>query len=139
MNPINSIFDGVLKSNKYSITKQRKLIFDKISELAPVSLFDLINSLKEIDRSTIYRTIDLFIKLRLIKKIDIGFKYNIELSELFSKHHHHFYCSKCHQIIDFDEPSGLEELIYNLANKYNFKSSEHSLEINGLCSNCQQV
>ena len=139
MNPLNDIFEGILKKNYLSITNQRKQIFDSITKLSPTSTSTLINDLTQIDRATIYRTIDLYIKLKIIKKIYIGFKYKLELSDLFAAHHHHFYCIKCHQIIDFDEPDELDNLINNLSLKYNFKSTEHRLEINGLCQKCKEV
>lgn len=67
------------------------------------SLLDLENDLDTVDKSTIYRTITLFLTHHLIHAIDDGsgsLKYavcsndcNCEVDDL----HTHFYCEKCHR------------------------------------------
>lgn len=99
----------------------------------------LKNSNNLFDRTSLYRTIDLFIKLGIAERINIGWKYKIELSDKFSHHHHHLTCINCHKIIDIPEESYFEDYINNLAKKNNFAITRHQIEIEGLCQNCKKV
>jgi Fur family transcriptional regulator, ferric uptake regulator len=50
-------------------------------------------------------------------------------------HHHHISCRNCGKAVEF-ELEGLEQAVRELAEKHRFSSTEHSLEIFGLCSRC---
>jgi Fur family ferric uptake transcriptional regulator len=53
------------------------------------------------------------------------------------KHHDHFICTKCGQIIEFYDPK-LEALQMQIASDFGFHSLQHSMEIYGLCQACMQ-
>lgn len=127
----------ILNNHNLSLTRPREIIFKAFIKNSPTNIRFLIKSLPNIDRATIYRNIDLFLKLKIINKIMIGFKYKLELSETFQKHHHHLYCLNCQKIIDFNEPEELNIIIQAISNSENFKINDHNLEILGLCSECQ--
>lgn len=89
------------------------------------------------DRASIYRTVALFEELGIVVRVQQGWKYKIELSDIFSPHHHHISCTNCGRILSFNEPEGLEDLLNEIAVTGGFTHQFHSLEISGLCPECQ--
>jgi Fur family ferric uptake transcriptional regulator len=54
------------------------------------------------------------------------------------KHHDHMVCTKCRQVIEF-ENEAIESLQTQIAAQYGFYMLQHKMEIYGICSNCQQA
>ena len=96
----------------------------------------LIKNNPKVDRASVYRTIDLFEQLGIIHKINIGWKYKIELTDLFHNHHHHLHCNVCKIVIPLAEDTILEERIALMASKSGFEIKNHQLEIVGTCASC---
>lgn len=90
----------------------------------------------KLDRASLYRTIGLFEKLGVVQRIYIGWKYKVELSDIFTHHHHHISCTHCGRIVAITEEDDIEQLISNLAAKHGFTAQQHQLEIRGLCKTC---
>jgi Fur family ferric uptake transcriptional regulator len=94
--------------------------------------------------TTIYRTLDLLVQMGLINKFSIGdgqSRFEFKSGENRG-HHHHIICSKCGEIVDYDDFLDEElELVSktekNLAKKYNFKVMGHNIEFYGLCKKCR--
>lgn len=91
-----------------------------------------------LDRASLYRIIAVFEKLGIAHRVNIGWKYKIELSDRFSEHHHHMTCLHCHKIIPINEQE-LEQFINNLSVQHEFQPIEHQIEIQGYCSTCANV
>lgn len=89
-----------------------------------------------IDRASLYRTIGLFEKLGIVHRIYMGWKYKVELSDIFAHHHHHITCTQCGKIVALKEVEQLERMLAALAKRYNFEAQSHQLEIQGLCEQC---
>lgn len=99
-------------------------------------LYDLAKG--QLDRASLYRIITVFEELGIVQRINIGWKYKIELSDKFAEHHHHLTCLKCHKVIPINEHE-LESFISNLAGSHEFKPVEHQIELQGYCKDCQTV
>lgn len=128
----------VLRDNNYSLTEPRQLIVETLWNKEPQSTNELIHKLQgKIDRASLYRNITLFEKLGLIQRVYIGWKYKIELSDVFSNHHHHISCLKCGKIKAIHEEDEIETLIHSLSDKYQISADRHQLEIQGVCAECQ--
>lgn len=135
----NELLQKVLRDNGYSLTKARKLIIDTLWGAEPQSTNELIDKLQsEIDRASLYRNVTLFEKLGLIQRVYIGWKYKIELSDVFSDHHHHISCLRCGKIKAIHEEDEVENLIHSIANRYGISAERHQLEIQGVCQECQK-
>ena len=91
----------------------------------------------KVDRASVYRTIQLFEQLGVVQRLQIGWKYKLELSDKFSTHHHHLSCVKCGSTIAIDEDAALEQRMRLLAKQHGFLPQDHQLEIRGLCESCQ--
>lgn len=93
----------------------------------------------KVDRATVYRTIELFERLGIVRRLNIGWKYKIELSDLFTGHHHHMFCTNCGRMFELPENPMLETMIDTVAAKSAFSPRGHQLEVYGLCANCSKA
>lgn len=134
----NSLLNELLKNNGASITTQRNAIFETIYINQPVSAVKLVKLMQnEVDRVSVYRTINLFLKLGIVQRINNGSSYLLELTDIFSNHHHHLICSLCGNITNINETE-LEGFIKNLSSKKKFIPIAHQIEIQGFCYKCSK-
>lgn len=126
-----------LKQHGQSLTKPRQVVFAALQGQEPQTMQQLVTACQgQIDRATVYRTTALFEQLGIIQRLQIGWKYQLELSDAFHHHHHHLTCLRCGTTIPFSEDTELEDKLKVIAKANNFQMSEHQLEIQGLCQNC---
>jgi len=129
----------ILKDNGFSVTKQRLLVFNLLEGREPLTMYELYDLAKgQLDKASLYRTVNLFEKLGIVQRINIGWKYKIELSDTFSEHHHHLTCLKCHQIVPINEDE-LESFMSKLSRAYDFTAVGHQVEIQGYCIECSKL
>lgn len=95
--------------------------------------------------TTVYRTLDLLVRMGLINKLDIGNGHSrFEFTSGKKKeHHHHLICTNCGKIIDYstfveEELELIKKTEKNLAKEYNFLVKNHNIEFYGLCEKCQE-
>lgn len=126
---------NLLKTQGFSATKTRMSVLGALLRLQPATMRQLISALPNVDRATVYRTIDLFVDLSIAKKVYTGFKYRVELGDDFQEHHHHLTCLRCGTVIDVHTPE-IEYAIEQTAAQNGFRPIRHDLEIVGYCANC---
>jgi Fur family ferric uptake transcriptional regulator len=137
MIPDRSVLQPILRAQGYSVTAARQLIVQVLWEQKPQTMAQIVDKVDgRIDRVSIYRTIKLFEQLGLVQRVNIGWKYQIELAGPFSHHHHHLTCINCHKVVAMSHPAA-ERLIHRLAAEYRFTATQHQLEIQGYCQQCQ--
>jgi Fe2+ or Zn2+ uptake regulation protein len=132
------VLKDILIKNKVSYTKARENIFLaalKAGERVSVAFF---NNNVEADRVSVYRNINLFVKLNILKAVNIGWKNYYELGEMFKPHHHHLICSYCHKVESIEDDE-LEKSLSLICKKRKFKPSEHIFEVHGVCNSCQEI
>ena len=131
------ILSNLLKNHNYSLTRQRLEVFNLLIGQEPMTMSELIKKInKSIDRASVYRIISLFDQVGITQRLNIGWKYHIELTDKFAEHHHHLTCLNCHAVTAINK-NELEEFISQLANAQDFTPVEHQVEIQGFCSNCK--
>jgi Fe2+ or Zn2+ uptake regulation protein len=131
---------AVLKNGGYSLTSPRQLVFGALLDAKPKSTAELIKELSgRVDRASIYRTTELFEKLDITHRVNTGWKYKVELSEMFIGHHHHMHCRRCGKIESLPTNTMLETMIDKVAASTNFSPRNHQLEVYGLCAECSRV
>jgi Fur family ferric uptake transcriptional regulator len=126
-----------LKQQGQSLTKPRLAVFLALRGREPQTMQQLTAACPGADRASIYRTISLFEKLGIVQRLQIGWKYKLELTDMFSRHHHHMTCLKCGKVIPFDESLALEADLRQIVEAKNFQMQGHQLEIQGLCQACK--
>ncbi len=130
---------AILKKNKSSLTKPRQEVFDLLWKQGPQSMQVLVQRGQDkVDRATIYRTVELFERLGIVNRLNIGWKYKVELSDIFADHHHHFHCTNCQSTFPLPGNPMLETMIDSAAAKVGYSPRGHQLEIYGLCPNCSK-
>ncbi|GAC1386554.1 MAG: Fur family transcriptional regulator [Candidatus Saccharimonadales bacterium] len=120
-----------------SITPGRRQMFNVLQQHGPLSMSDLIKYLPNVNRASIYRNVTLFESIGIINRLPVGWKYQLELSDLFSDHHHHITCIKCGNVEPFQEEESLEKKIADIGTTAGYLVESHSLEIRGVCPVCQ--
>ncbi len=127
----------ILSQHKLQLTKARITTFELLTSPEPQSMSTILaRAIGRVDRVSVYRNINVFEKLGIVHRIYIGWKYKLELSDQFMKHHHHVSCSNCGLIIDIEDDSEIDTFIASIATKFNFTVMRHQLEIEGLCNKC---
>lgn len=129
---------AILKKHGHSLTRPRKLVYDLLDGQEPQSMQVLARRAADrADRSTVYRTVDLYEQLGIVHRLNVGWKYKIELSDAFSEHHHHLHCTNCGATLPLPANNMLETMINTVAVKEDFSPRSHQLEIYGQCPNCR--
>jgi len=135
--PIEQL-EQTLKKNSFSLTAARRTVFLALQGHEPQSMHDLVVRCGNgVDRASIYRTIALFERLGIVQRLQMGWKYKLELTGSFVHHHHHLSCVNCGKIIALPEDDVLEARLHTLAAAKRFQPQDHQLEIRGLCVDCQ--
>lgn len=129
---------ALLKKQGASLTQPRKIIFDLMLNQKPQGMQVIIERAKgTVNRATVYRTLELFEKAGVVQRLNIGWKYKYELSDVFQEHHHHFHCTNCGTTFKLEPNRMLETMIDSVATKSEFSPRGHQLEVYGLCPNCR--
>ena len=133
------LLQKILKGSEHKITKGRLLIFRLLRDHPdPQTIACLVaTAAGKVDRVSVYRIIELYEKLGIVKRITTGWKYKLELSDIFLSHHHHISCLKCGRMTAIGEDTEIEILIEKLGNKSGFLLTSHQLELHGYCAACQ--
>ena len=94
---ISKILVKILKSEGLRYTDQRQAIWDEIQNSNEHrDAEDIYLELKErnvkVSRATVYRTIDVLVKNRLVRKMDVGDGRSLYEPRLDDEHHDHMIC-----------------------------------------------
>lgn len=130
-------FKKLLRSDGQTVTTQRLLLFRALARKSPISAVKLTMLMEEngINRATSYRNLVLLRRLGVTRDVIAHGKRLIELSEDFSHHHHHFWCTRCGKLSDFDNPE-LDKAIDQLSGSLGIQVQSHQLEMSGICKSC---
>lgn len=134
-----------IKNKHYKLTNQRQIILQAFldadeNHLCAEDVYVLVKKVApEIGLATIYRTLDLFTELDLLKRLDFGDgrnRYELNNEDLLH-FHHHLICTKCGVVKEFEDDM-LETLESIIDKKLNFKTLDHQLKVYGHCGDCRQ-
>jgi len=128
-----------LKAHGHSVTQPRIQVFETLQQTdEPLTVVELSERLTDIDKVSVYRTVDTFERLGIIHRVWNGFKSKVELSEPFSSHHHHFTCMKCGRTLSLKSEE-LEQTMRDFETTHGFILVKHSVELSGYCSDCKET
>jgi len=97
----------------------------------------LIEQHEEVGVATIYRVLTQFEESGIVNKLN--FENNLSVYELSNvEHHDHLVCVKCNSIVEFQDDV-IEDHQEQIAKKYGYQLTDHSLYLYGLCSDCQKT
>jgi len=130
----------LLKSAGEKCTEQRKLILKAMLELAkPVSadeVYEYLSWTNKVGRTTVYRTLELFEKKKIVRRI--LFKDGIiRYESTHLRHHHHLVCLSCGKVFPLEDCL-VASLEGSIIKDSDFLVTEHFLELYGYCRDCRE-
>ncbi len=134
----DTVYLDLLSQRKIQPTAIRLLVLQAMTkENRPVSLLDLEQLLDTVDKSSIFRTLTLFLSHHLIHCIDDGtgsFKYAVcspDCSCGVEDQHTHFHCEQCNRTFCF---KNIPTPVVKLPEGFTLSSINYVLK--GLCPDC---
>ena len=123
----------------YKLTPPRLAVLQVLDEtdehISRAQILERVQAVQPaIGRATVYRTLELLIRLGVVRPIYLG-EQNVCFTRA-DRGHHHLICSECGQVVEFDECT-VGQLQETLAQRLNFDIRGHLLEFYGLCERCQ--
>ncbi len=139
MTPHATIVES-LRQEGYRLTPQRMMILDIINDsVSHISAEEIHQKVRQqypfVNISTIYRTLNLLKRLRLISETDLGEGY-VRYELLERERHHHLVCRRCGESFAL-EHDFLKPLQLRLLKKYGFVADLDHFAIFGLCQRCR--
>lgn len=128
-----------LREGGHKLTNARMTILSAIESggghMTPHEILDAVTALDpSIGRASVYRALDLFTRLSIIRPTYVHDSTPIYVL-LPNGHHHHIICTDCSKVIEFED-CGLEKLEHDLETRLHVKLTGHLLEFFGLCESC---
>ena len=119
----------VLKKEGLRYTFQRQAVWDEIKSTEDHrDAEDIYQALRKksisVSRATVYRTIDVLVKNKMVRKMDVGDGKSLYEPRLDDHHHDHMICLETGDIIEFFDQE-LELLQDKIAEKYGYKVIRH--------------
>lgn len=134
--------DQWFRKNRVELTPHRKIVFRILTSakkaLTPKDILKEIHRKAPMDKVTLYRILDLFVKKRIIRRIT-GFQgfihYEINCEEHYPLHPH-FVCRDCGDIecLNDLDLSGIRNTIKR---KRRIQKEDIDLKLEGVCAKCQ--
>ena len=122
------------------ITRQRVLVLQALCELnghaSAEQVYERVATHhRDVDLSTVYRTLERLRDLRILSQTDLG-RGCVEFEVVASQPHHHLVCHACGQVQDL--PHGyLASLASAIRRDLDFEPTLDHLAVFGLCSRCR--
>ena len=142
--PLSRLFGRYLRDVGLPVTSQREavaaVVFDAEGHL---SVDDIERELRErgerIGKATVYRTLDLLVRSRLVEEHDFGEGFK-RYEHRLSTHpiHEHLICLECGKVEEF-ESRELYRVESRVRSEHGFVPIKRRLEIYGLCRECHEA
>lgn len=114
---------------KIKLTKNRKSILALLQATrGTLSAKEIHQKLPDVDLATVYRNLDLFVKEKLITKVNLDT--DESHYEYQQRPHHHAVCTNCNKVLHFSVP---EEKIKKLLGLQDFFVEEIEITVRGTC------
>ena len=134
-------YEEIIHAAGHRVTPQRVLILDAVcAGGGHTTLGEIFARVRQsdqsIDRSTLYRTLKLFVELGLVVSADTGD--GETYYEIARPHrHHHLVCRRCGKEQEI-EHEVMQPMFDQVFQQYGFKADTDHLVLFGLCGDCQR-
>jgi Fur family ferric uptake transcriptional regulator len=130
---------NVLKEKGFRLTPQRRLILeyihDNTSHLTADEIIKFVGiRMPGVNKSTVYRTLDLLEKSGSVLKSEIGNHFIYHHAE--DGHHHHLVCRSCGNSMRCYEDI-FSQVKNILVEQYGFQADFKHIMVSGLCEECR--
>ena len=139
--PNPNLLKKVLQKEHLRYTQQRQSIWDELcSSEEHRDAEEIYLSLRKkgvnASRATVYRTIDVLVKNKLVRKLELGDGKALYENKIDSHHHDHLICVKCGKIEEFMDQT-IENRQDKIVEDMGFKMIRHIHQLFVLCDECQ--
>ena len=124
----------LFKNKGIKCTKQREKVLSIINE-KPVTIKEILDSKEDIDTSTVYRILELFLEKELIIKIVDGSEVYYAVNDT---HSHYVNCIKCHKKEKINY-CYMEKMEDKIEKDLGYTLVSHNLIIDGICPKCKKA
>ena len=90
-----------------------------------------------VGNTTVYRTLKLLTEAGLAREVRFGDNKTYYEHHYNHQHHDHMICTECGRVIEFFS-ADIEDLQDQMAEKFGFRPTHHSLRLWGVCDECQK-
>lgn len=90
-----------------------------------------------VSRATVYRTLTKLVDAGMLRRIEVETRTVYERDYGYP-HHDHLVCEVCDKMIEFQSET-IETAVREMAEKWNFQMSGHTLILRGICQECQKA
>ena len=134
--------EKILADHNVSITNPRVFVLEVLLEnKGPITLDELQSTLKnKVAKSTLYRVLNDLKKINILDEFTSPENQTVVELSLSEDDHHHVFCTNCGEVEDvtlsevFEKQ--LSDEINNIHKESKYRIMEHTLELIGLCSDC---
>jgi len=137
---VRGILTNYLERNNHRKTPERYAILDAVYDMeGHFTIDELGRRLAEdakfpVSRATLYKTMRLFLELRLV--IRHRFQLDTSYEACYAgSNHNHLVCTQCGRVEDLRSPDVTKAI--DMINTPNFRKDGFALYIYGICSKCQ--
>jgi Fur family ferric uptake transcriptional regulator len=139
MNDLQSVMDRA-RRHGLRMTRQRVMILQALCELGGHASAETVYEQatmhrRDLDRSTVYRTLERFRDLRILSQTDLG-RGCAEYEVMADQPHHHLVCRGCGQVIDLDH-AYLAKAAEAIRRDFDFEPIFDHFAIFGWCQDCR--
>lgn len=131
-----------LKNYNLKVTPGRKEILHILqASKKPLSIQEIhekVQDKENIDLSTLYRTIETFLKKRIIQSVSFQHQHAHYAFLKDARHHHHIVCTECEYTEELDKcllPEIAQKVILDETKGFS-KIDTHALDFFGVCKKC---
>jgi Fur family ferric uptake transcriptional regulator len=129
-----------LRDAGYKLTHARLTVLAALEDggghLTSTEVLERVTQLDpSIGRASVFRTLDLFTQLSIIRPTYIDSSVTPTYVFMPNGHHHHVICTNCSRVIEFED-CGLDDLSSKLEASLHVHLTGHLLEFYGVCENC---
>src|SRR4030042_2214566 len=125
-------FLEILKEKGSKVTRPRKKVLSVLLNANyPFTLSEIYRNCTDIDFASVYRTVQLFISMKIVRQINMCDK-KIRYELIIDKPHHHIQCDGCGKIEKLDIC-----ILDEVRKLTDYNITEHMMDFSGLCPDCK--